>query len=59
LLLVNQLGESKKKGEPNKFLKQLRKVDLIICDEWVYVPLDGDGAQLLLQVISDCYEKGV
>lgn len=55
--LVNQLSESKKKGELNKFLKQLRKVELIICDEWGYVPLDRDGAQLLFQVISDCYEQ--
>lgn len=55
--LVNQLSEAKKEGELNRFLKQLFKADLIICDEWGYIPLDRDGSQLLFQVISDCYEQ--
>ncbi len=38
-------------------LKQLAKLDLLICDEWDYIPLDSQGAQLLFQVIADCYEK--
>jgi DNA replication protein DnaC len=33
------------------------KADLIICDEWGYVPLDRDGSKLLFQVISECYEQ--
>ena len=55
--LVNQLGDAQKKGELSRFLKQLSKVDLLICDEWGYVPLDRDGSKLLFQVISDCYEQ--
>lgn len=55
--LVNQLSDAQKKGELNKLLKQLSKIDLIICDEWGYVPLDRDGSRLLFQVISDCYEQ--
>jgi DNA replication protein DnaC len=55
--LVNQLGDAQKKGELNRFLKQLSKADLLICDEWGYVPLDRDGSKLLFQVISDCYEQ--
>ena len=55
--LVNQLSDDQKKGEINRFLKQLSKVDLLICDEWGYVPLDRDGSKLLFQVISDCYEQ--
>lgn len=55
--LVNQLSDMQKKGELNRFLKQLAKVDLLICDEWGYVPLDRDGSKLLFQVISDCYEQ--
>lgn len=54
--LVNRLGEAKKSGELTRFYKQLNKLDLLICDEWGYVPLDRDGARLLFQVISDCYE---
>ena len=55
--LVNQLSDAQKKGEFNKFLKQLAKTDLLICDEWGYVPLDRDGSKLLFQVISDRYEQ--
>lgn len=55
--LVNQLSEAQKMGTLNRFLKQLFKADLIICDEWGYVPLDRDGSKLLFQVISDCYEQ--
>jgi DNA replication protein DnaC len=55
--LVNQLNDAQKKGDLNWFLKQLSKADLIICDEWGYVPLDRDGSKLLFQVISECYEQ--
>jgi DNA replication protein DnaC len=55
--LVNQLSVARKGGELHRFLKQLSKLDLLICDEWGYVPLDREGAQLLFQVISDCYER--
>lgn len=54
--LVNKLLEVKKGGELSKFLKTLNKADLIICDEWGYVPLDRDGSRLLFQVVSECYE---
>ena len=54
--LVNQLVEYRNKGDLDKFFKKLSKLDLIICDEWGYVPLDKVGGQLLFQVISDCYE---
>lgn len=55
--LVNQLNDAKKKGELGKFLKHLSKADLLICDEWGYIPLDRDGSKFLFQVISDCYEQ--
>jgi len=55
--LVNLLNEKKKAGSLSKFLNKLKKIDLLICDEWGFVPVDRDGAQLLFQVVSDCYEK--
>lgn len=55
--LVNDLIEAKKNGNLNKMLKQLSALDLLICDEWGYIPFDRDGAQLLFQVIADCYER--
>jgi len=55
--LVNRLSEAQKKSELNAFMKMLMKADLVICDEWGYVPLDRDGSKLLFQVISECYEQ--
>jgi len=55
--LVNHLGEAKARGELKRFLKQIEKTDLLICDEWGYVPFEKEGSQLLFQVISECYEK--
>jgi DNA replication protein DnaC len=48
--LVNLLSEAKVKGELQRFMKQLRKTDLLICDEWGYIPFEKDGSQLLFQV---------
>jgi DNA replication protein DnaC len=55
--LVNKLAEQKKAGTLSAFLKKLNKADLLICDEWGYVPLDQVGAQLLFEVISERYEQ--
>ena len=51
--LVNQLNEAQKQGDLAKFLKQLLRADLIICDEWGYVPLDRDGSKLLFQEVGE------
>lgn len=50
--LVNDLSDAQTNGNLNKLLKQLEKLDLLICDEWGYVPLDRQGAQLLFQVVA-------
>lgn len=55
--LVNQLSESKSKGTLSTLMKKLKSLDLLICDEWGYVPLAKEGSQLLFQVISECYEQ--
>lgn len=55
--LVNELIDAKTRGNLSKFLKQLEKADLLICDEWGYIPLDRQGAQLLFQVVAERYEK--
>ena len=55
--LVNHLTRLAEGGEQESFLQKLEKLDLLICDEWGYVPLHRDGARLLFQVISLCYEK--
>lgn len=55
--LVNQLVDAKARGTLTHFFKKLSRLDLLICDEWGYIPLDREGVKLLFQVISDCYEK--
>lgn len=55
--LVNQLSEAKASGSLKKHIKQIQKCDLIILDEWGYVPFEKEGAQLLFQIVSECYEK--
>ncbi len=55
--LVNELVAAKANGTLIHLLKKLSKLDLLICDEWGYIPFDAEGSQLLFQVIADCYEK--
>lgn len=49
--------EAKQEGRLAKFLKTIEKADLLICDEWGFLPLSQEGAQLLFQVVSACYER--
>ena len=48
-------------GERNstleRLVRKLQVLDLLILDEWGYVPVDKDGSQLLFRVISDSYES--
>lgn len=55
--LVLKLAEAHKNGTLEKLLRDLRSLDLLILDEWGYVPVDKDGSQLLFRVISDSYES--
>jgi len=55
--LVNKLSEAKKNGSLSAFMKKISRADMLICDEWGYVPLDRTGAQLLFEVVSECYER--
>ena len=55
--LGNILLEKNQKGNLNSFLTALKGVELIVIDEIGFVPLHRDAAELLFQVISDCYER--
>jgi len=55
--LANILLEKNAKGTLNTFLGSLKKTELIVIDEIGFVPLHKDAAELLFQVISDCYER--
>jgi DNA replication protein DnaC len=55
--LANLLLEKNQKGQLATFLNALKKVELVVVDEVGFVPLHKDAAELLFQVISDCYER--
>ncbi len=55
--LVVRLSEAFAAGTLEKLLKNLLRADLLIIDEWGYVPVDRQGAQLLFRIISDSYER--
>lgn len=55
--LVTELIEVSEAGNLGRYLRNLKKYDLIILDELGYVPLGERGAELFFQVIADCYER--
>ena len=55
--LVVLLSEALAAGTLEKLLRSILKAELLIIDEWGYVPVSREGAQLLFRVISDCYEQ--
>lgn len=55
--LVLALGRCKKEGTLETYMRDLGKADVVILDEFGYVPIDIDGARLPCQVITDCYER--
>lgn len=54
--LVLTLGKAKREGTLDKVLQDVQKAQIVILDEFGYVPFDVDGARLLYQVITQCYE---
>lgn len=55
--LANILLERNNKGTLNGFMTNIKKIELIVIDELGFVPLHKDAAQLMFQVISECYER--
>ena len=55
--LVNRLEEVQKQYQLDRFLSQLDKADLLICDELGYLSFSRTGAELLFQVFADRYER--
>lgn len=55
--LVVRLSEAFKAGTLERLLTSILKAELLIIDEWGYVPVDRQGAQLLFRILSDSYER--
>jgi DNA replication protein DnaC len=53
--LINQLENDDAKIRA-KINKKIYQADLLILDEWGYLPLHQEGARLLFDIISTCYE---
>src|SRR5829696_1218754 len=55
--LVTQLEEAQKQYQLDRALRQLDRVELLICDELGYLSFSRTGAELLFQVFADRYER--
>lgn len=55
--LVTRLEEAQKQYQLDRFLNQLDKIHLLICDELGYLSFSRAGAELLFQVFADRYER--
>ena len=54
--LINMFSESKAKGSLTALKKKLNAADIIILDEFGYVPYDRTGSQLLFDYLSEIHE---
>ncbi|MDR2897083.1 MAG: IS21-like element helper ATPase IstB [Propionibacteriaceae bacterium] len=54
--LVLRLAEHATQGSLDRYLKDLNRAQLLILDEFGYVPIDKNAARLLFQIIADAYE---
>ena len=48
--LVMRLAEAKRSGTLERLMSEVQRCQLLILDEWGYIPVDKDGSQLLLLV---------
>jgi len=55
--LVQRLEDAQKQYQLDRFLGQLDKLELLICDELGYLSFSRAGAELLFQVFADRYER--
>ena len=55
--LVLKLSDTYRNGTLERLVRDLKQLDLLILDEWGYVPVDREGSQLLFRVVADSYES--
>jgi DNA replication protein DnaC len=55
--LANTLQEKYQRGTLSAFMASLKKVELLVLDEIGFITLHKEAAELLFQVVSDCYEQ--
>lgn len=55
--LALSLAKAKREHRLEAVMKDIDRNDLVILDEFGYVPIDVESARLLFQVVSGCYER--
>lgn len=55
--LVSKLEQAQKQYALDKFLSQLDRVELLICDELGYVSFSRHGVELLFRLLTNRYER--
>ena len=55
--LINLFSESQSKGTLTSLKKKLSSAEILILDEFGYVPYDRTGAQLLFDYLSEIHEQ--
>ena len=56
--MVSRLEKEQKQYTLDRFLSQLDRAHLLICDELGYVTMSRGGVELLFRVFADRYERG-
>lgn len=54
--LINEMIEARNENRLSLYIRQFKKIDLLIIDELGYVSLDLAGAELLFQLLATRYE---
>ncbi|MCF0186960.1 MAG: ATP-binding protein [Bacteroidaceae bacterium] len=55
--LINQFSEAQATGNLSAFKKRINKAQIIILDEFGYVPYDRTGSQLMFDYLSEIHEQ--
>ena len=55
--MVTALLERREERTLERFNRQLERLDLIVLDEFGYIPFSKAGAELLFEIISRAYER--
>jgi len=56
ILMINEMVEARNENRLSLYLRQFKKIDLLILDELGYVTFDLAGAELLFQLLATRYE---
>jgi DNA replication protein DnaC len=57
--VINTLAAAQRNGRLKPTLERYLRPTLLILDELGYLPIDKAGADLLFQIISRRYERGI